>query len=81
MVLRTGNISDELRRRAEALVVDLLALGPTEHFLTDYGDEAARILPWDMFTQESADKALIAARNGLKKAEDLFKTWQQAAGG
>ncbi len=78
-VLRTGEMSDELRRRAEALVVGLLALGPTEHFLTDYGDEAARVLPWDLFTQESAEKALAAARYGLSRAEDLFRAWQHAA--
>jgi HEPN domain-containing protein len=77
-VLRTGVLSEELRRRAEALVVDLLALGPAEHFLTDYGDEPARVLPWELFTQESAEKALTAARNGLSRAEDLFKAWRHA---
>jgi HEPN domain-containing protein len=79
MVLRAAEMSDELRRRAEALVVDLLALGPSEHFLTDYGDEAAHILPWNLFTQESAEKALAAARNGLSRAKELLRAWQHAA--
>ncbi len=44
------------------MVPDLLTLGTEAHFLTDYGDEATYTLPWDLFTEQTAEDALAAAR-------------------
>ncbi len=56
------------------LLPDLLALGTTEHFLTDYGDEATYTLPWDLFTQEAAEDALAAAQRTLEQTQELLDT-------
>ena len=61
------------------LLPDLLALGATEHFMTDYGDEATYTLPWDLFTKDAAEKALAAAKRSLQVAESTIKamrSWQ-----
>lgn len=54
-----------------SMLPDLLALGTEAHFLTDYGDEATHTLPWDLFTQETADDALSAAQRTLGVARSL----------
>jgi HEPN domain-containing protein len=77
-LLRDGDFKEELRRAGEGLVVRLLALGPAEHFLTDYRDETGRILPWDLFTRESAEKALSDAREALAGAREFFQAWQRS---
>jgi HEPN domain-containing protein len=77
-LLREGNFPDELKTLGEKLAMHLLALGPSEHFLTDYGDEASRILPWDLFTWESAEKALVAAREALEGAHAFFHAWERS---
>lgn len=55
------------------MLPNLLALGATEHFLTDYGDEANYRLPWDLFTKESAEEALKAARQCLEQLNELLE--------
>lgn len=60
-VLRTQEIPPAIQEIMRRMLPDLLALGSAEHFLTDYGDETTYTLPWDLFTQESAEEALVAA--------------------
>jgi HEPN domain-containing protein len=75
-VLRNSEIPLNIRSLIERLLPELLALGAAEHFLTDYGDEAARILPWALFTRESAHDALNAARRSLEIARSIIRTWE-----
>ena len=62
------------------MLPDLPALGTSEHFLTDYDDEANYTLPWDLFTEESAREALVAGRRSVKAAKnsiEAIKAWQK----
>ncbi len=70
-ILRTQALPDEIQEAMRRMLPDLLALGPAEHFLTDYGDEATHTLPWDLFTRESAEDALAAARRSIQLAREI----------
>jgi HEPN domain-containing protein len=63
----------EVQEVMRRMLPDLLALGSTEYFLTDYGDEAMYTLPWDLFTHESAEEALAAARRSLQFAREAIR--------
>lgn len=79
-IIRGQQMPEEIRRVVESLLPDLLALGSKEHFLTDYGDEETFTLPWDLFTRQSAEEALVSARRSLKRAQDLIMaldTWRK----
>lgn len=59
---------------------DLVVLGTEAHFLTDYGDEANYTLPWDLFTRQTAEDALQAARRLAQMVQTLQETiraWRQ----
>jgi len=60
----------------EKILPDLLALGSAEHFLTDYGDEVAYKLPWDLFDKSAAAAALQAARRSLDSARAICQSWE-----
>lgn len=79
-ILRTQILPDTIREALNLILPDLLALGTAEHFLTDYGDEATYTLPWDLFTKESAEEALTAARRSAQIAQnsiEAIKIWQK----
>jgi HEPN domain-containing protein len=74
-----ADVQDVMRR----MLPDLLTLGSAEHFLTDYGDEQTRTLPWDLFTRESAEEGLVAARRTLEFAREAVRTveaWRKEHG-
>lgn len=71
-LLRERKLPHEVRDSMLKLLPELLALGKREHFLTDYGDEATYTLPWDLFTKESADEALEAARRSLELSKAII---------
>ena len=78
-ILRSQPLPDVVEQELRRMLPDLLALGTAEHFLTDYGDEATYTLPWDLFTAESAEAALVAARRTLQSAQETITTiriWQ-----
>ena len=54
------------------MLPDLLALGSAEHFLTDYGDEANYKLPWELFTEGSAEDALSSAQRCYRKLQNML---------
>ena len=72
-LLRDQLLPDELQEILQHMLPNLLALGATEHFLTDYGDEANYRLPWDLFTEDSAQDALKAARQCLEQLQSLLE--------
>jgi HEPN domain-containing protein len=61
----------EVRNLVQSVLPDLLALGEEEHFRTDYGDETTYTLPWELFTRESAAKALAAGKGALNAAAQV----------
>lgn len=71
-LLRSRPLPPSAQEAIRGLLPDLLALGTAEHFLTDYGDEASYTLPWDLFTRESADDALGAARRCVAAARQVL---------
>ena len=71
-----ANISDLLQE----MLPDLLVLGAEAHFLTDYGDEANYTLPWDLFTQQTAEDALQSARRLVQMVHilrSMVNAWYQ----
>ena len=72
-LLRDQLLPDEIQDILQHMLPNLLALGATEHFLTDYGDEANYRLPWDLFTEDSAQDALKAARQCLEQLQSLLE--------
>lgn len=79
-LLRTQTLPSKVQERLQILLPDLLALGATEYFQTDYGDEATYTLPWDLFTRESAIDALEAAQRSFALVEELVpivSQWRQ----
>ena len=79
-VLRAQDLPATIREILSLMLPDLLTLGTAEHFLTDYGDETTYTLPWDLFTSESAEEALVAARRSLESAHEAveaMKAWQK----
>ena len=79
-VLREQTLPPNVSELLHAMLPDLLVLGAKTHFLTDYGDEASYTLPWDLFTQTTAEDAMRAARQLVKMAHSLQGTitvWRQ----
>ncbi|HEX9653073.1 MAG TPA: HEPN domain-containing protein [bacterium] len=63
----------------ESLLDDLKLILPffdqfgfEEHFKTDYGLESEYIVPWDLFEEDDAQKAVQAAEQCLELAEKTF---------
>ena len=83
-LLRTTDVPADIRQVLTAMLADLLALGPAEHFMTDYGDESQHRLPWDLFDQQSAEEAIAAARRaaaGARRATEAMRAWQAQQAG
>ena len=81
ILLRDRGLSSEIDDIIRQMLPDLLAMGSAEHFLTDYGDETTYTLPWSLFTRESAEDALTAARHSVQLArqiQDLVRTGHQS---
>ncbi len=79
-LLRNQSLPEDAQKQMQCMLPDILALGTTEHFLTDYGDEATYTLPWDLFTRESAIDVLAAARRSLEYAQvllNIITEWRQ----
>ena len=75
-LLSSHGLSVEMAEIMRGMLPDLMALGSAEHFMTDYGDEDQRTLPWDLFKQESAEDALTAARHAFESAKALLALWE-----
>lgn len=80
LLLRGQQLPPDVSELLHAMLPDLLVLGAKTHFLTDYGDEANYTLPWDLFTQSTAEDALDAARRLSQLAHSLqvaIISWRQ----
>jgi HEPN domain-containing protein len=78
-VLREQELPANVGELLHAMLPDLLVLGTATHFLTDYGDEASYTLPWDLFTQQTAEDALQSARRLVQMAQvlqDMIRAWR-----
>ena len=79
-VLREQTLPPTVSELLHAMLPDLLVLGAKTHFLTDYGDEASYTLPWDLFTQKTAEDALRSARQLVQMAhslQEIITIWRQ----
>ncbi len=77
VMLQEEELPIEIQQAILQMLPDLLIFGKREHFLTDYGDEATYTLPWDLFDQGSAEKAITSARTSLKRAQAVDKLVSQ----
>jgi len=77
--LREARQDDELERwRSCVDNSQLQLLGPSQHVLTDYGDEATETLPWDLFTQDSAEQALALAERVLAETRRILTLQEES---
>jgi HEPN domain-containing protein len=79
-ILREQTLPPNVSELLHVMLPDLLVLGAKTHFLTDYGDEASYTLPWDLFTQTTAEDALASARQLVQMArllEEVIAVWRQ----
>lgn len=72
-LLDTSDVPPEMQEQIRSILPDLIALGMTEHFMTDYGDETTYTLPWELFTSESAKEALEKARRAVTAAKEAIR--------
>jgi HEPN domain-containing protein len=82
-ILRQETLPKEIQLVLQQMLPDLLVLGQREHDLTDYGDEETYTLPWDLFTQQSANDALQTARRCVQLVQGLLtsvETWRRSQG-
>lgn len=63
----------------ERLAICVSRLGFREHVLTDYGDELTFTLPWELYTKERSDNALVVARDAVTIAQKLVSQNQKRA--
>jgi HEPN domain-containing protein len=66
--LENRKLPNEIHDTIKDMLPDLLTLGLEEHFMTDYGDESSYVLPWDLYDEGSAVRAVEAARRCYAKA-------------
>jgi HEPN domain-containing protein len=71
-LLEAGVPPESLRPALGDLVPDFLALGFSQHVLTDYGDESTETLPWDLFTRQSAIEALEVAERVYARVGEIL---------
>ncbi len=71
-ILREQELPADVSELLHAMLPDLLVLGTETHFLTDYGDEESYTLPWDLFSQETAEDALRSARRLVQMVQTLL---------
>ncbi len=79
-ILREQELPENISELLHTMLPHLLVLGAEAHFLTDYGDEASYTLPWDLFTQETAEDALQSARQSVeivRTLPDMIKIWRE----
>lgn len=79
-ILREQELPAPIGDLLRGMLPDLLALGAEAHFLTDYGNEANYTLPWELFTQETAEDALQSARRLVQTARalrDAIASWRK----
>ncbi len=71
LILEEQPIEGPISELIQTMLPDIAAMGLETHFLTDYGDEMNYLLPWDIFTRDIAEEALISARHVVKQARML----------
>jgi len=71
-LVESGRVAGPVKETLERLLETFDTIGAEEHFLTDYGDEAAYRDPWSLFGEEDARRALEAARRCALGAARIF---------
>ena len=76
-LVHESKIPKTIRDRMKDILPDFLTLGVEEHFMTDYGDESTYTLPWELFDEQSANKALRAAKKCQTLSEEIVNDVHQ----
>ncbi|MFQ5638268.1 MAG: HEPN domain-containing protein [bacterium] len=71
-LLDEGKIDESLLADLESILPLFDELGFEEHFTTDYGLESEYVVPWELYDEQDAKKALDAAKKCLPIAEKIF---------
>lgn len=69
----TPNLPVEIASALQKIVDCSHSLGTREHILASYGDERARLTPWQLFTEVEANSALQQAREAVENAERVVE--------
>lgn len=67
------NIDKSLLDELKAILPFFDELGFEEHFKTDYGLESEYLDPWELFDEDDAEKAKLAAERCFNFAEKFYK--------
>lgn len=82
-LVSNGKIPASVLPKIKEILPDLITLGFDEHILTDYGDESAYALPWDIFDEESATMALHTGKKAKLAADQVVSDvaeWRREQG-
>jgi len=71
---RLGN---DIKPQLDQFLQILGRFGIEEHFMTEYGDEATRTDPWNLFGEEDAREALDMAEKCFRVAKGIYLTYLQ----
>ena len=73
--LGDGRFPAELTGDVQRLAETAELLGPPVPISTDYGDEDARLTPWELLAESDAGSALSMAEEAVAKAQALVHAW------
>jgi LmbE family N-acetylglucosaminyl deacetylase len=66
----TDEETDQIKRLADSARI----LGLKEHILVDYGDELSYQVPWEIYKEKHARRALEIATSAVQIAEIFIET-------
>ncbi len=71
--LREGRFAESLRDRIERMAECAEVLGPDVHIKSDYGDEDSLKVPWELFGESDARRALGLAEEAVRLAREIVE--------
>ena len=73
-VLKMDSFTDEETDQIKRLADSARILGLKEHILVDYGDELSYQVPWEIYKEKHARRALEIATSAVQIAEIFIET-------
>lgn len=70
-LISEGTVTEEVAALVEKILAELEKHDSYEKMLAKYGDETKYLLPWQIFDEEAALKALDSARNCMRVSAEL----------
>ncbi len=75
-LISEGTVTEEVAVLVEMILAELDKHDSYEKMLAKYGDESKYLLPWQIFNEEAALKALDSARNSMRVSAELSELVQ-----